>query len=158
MTSTRLIDVIKRAVAQAKLDAHPVGSYYWSSEATDPGALFGGTWEQIKDRFLYAVGDDSAAGDTGGEATHTLTEAEMPSHSHIEFPGDATRYITVSPPNTDTFNGTGFGNEGGFSPIYNGGWFGDRYKREQLDSLKGSSQPHNNLPPYVRAYCWRRTA
>lgn len=78
---------VQDLVKQILLAAHPVGSYYWSSEATDPATLFGGTWERVKDRFLYAVGDGSAAGDTGGEATHTLTEAEMPKHYH-----DSLRY------------------------------------------------------------------
>ena len=32
---------VTQAVAEAKLAAHPVGSYYWSSESTDPSALFG---------------------------------------------------------------------------------------------------------------------
>lgn len=148
---------VQDLVKQILLAAHPVGSYYWSSEATDPGTLFGGTWEQIKDRFLYAVGDGSAAGDVGGEATHTLTEAEMPSHSHIGFPGNSSHYITISPSSTDTFNGVGFGIGTGFNTI-NSGWYGERYKLEQNDNIKGGSQPHNNLPPYVRAYCWRRTA
>ena len=32
---------------QAKLDAHPVGSYYWSNDSTSPTTLFGGTWEAL---------------------------------------------------------------------------------------------------------------
>lgn len=35
---------------------HPVGSYYWSSEATDPSELFGGTWERVINRFILAGG------------------------------------------------------------------------------------------------------
>lgn len=37
--------------------AHPIGSYYWSSNNTNPSTLFGGTWTQIKDRFVLAAGD-----------------------------------------------------------------------------------------------------
>lgn len=97
MTSPRLIDVIKAAVAQAKLDAHPVGSLYWSREATDPAELFGGVWGRVKDRFILAAGDDYAAGSEGGEAAHTLTLAESPAHTHtrgtMEINGILT-YIT----------------------------------------------------------------
>lgn len=53
----------------------------------------GGKVPNLKGRFLYGADDDHAAGSTGGSATHThsisgtvgettLTEAQMPSHSH----------------------------------------------------------------------------
>lgn len=71
---------VTQAVADAKVAAHPVGSYYWSSESTDPSTLFGGTWERVKDRFVLAAGDSYAVGATGGEATHTLSYNEMPLH------------------------------------------------------------------------------
>lgn len=80
--------------------AHPVGSYYWSAEPTNPGTLFGGNWTQIKDKFIIAVGDNHIAGTSYGSNTknlshthtsaahthttgnHTLTINEMPSHGH----------------------------------------------------------------------------
>lgn len=139
---------VQDLVKQILLAAHPVGSYYWSSEATDPGTLFGGTWERVKDRFVYAVGDGSAAGDTGGEATHALTEAELPALS-----GEAGRYVRW-----------------GTNPIASGilrqSYAGDvkfpsASAENAVDGVVkiafGGNQPHNNLPPYVRAYCWRRT-
>ena len=58
---------------------YPVGSIYMSVNSTSPATLFGGTWTQIQDTFLLAAGSTYAAGATGGEATHTLTENEMPS-------------------------------------------------------------------------------
>jgi len=63
---------------------YPVGSIYMSVNSTDPGTLFGGTWQRLKDRFLLAAGDTYAAGATGGEASHTLTAAEsgVPAHAH----------------------------------------------------------------------------
>ena len=61
---------------------YPIGSLYWSKNAADPSTLFGGTWERIKDTFILAAGDSYEAGSTGGEASHTLTADEMPSHSH----------------------------------------------------------------------------
>ena len=138
---------VQDLVAQTLLAAHPVGSYYWSSEATDPGTLFGGTWEQIKDRFLYAVGDDSAAGDVGGEATHTLTEAEMPKHYH-----DSLRYKEPNQPK--------FGcNSGSLADTsWTIPWVNGKAQDYYVTGYTGGSQAHNNLPPYVRVYCWRRTA
>lgn len=61
----------------------PVGSIYMSVNSTNPGTLFGGTWQQIKDRFLLACGSTYANGATGGEATHALTVNEMPTHKHL---------------------------------------------------------------------------
>ena len=76
---------------------YPVGSIYWSSNDTDPGTLFGGTWQQIKDMFVLAAGDSYSVNSTGGEKTHTLTIDEMPSHGHSFTPSG-----TV----TSTFSGT----------------------------------------------------
>ena len=59
----------------------PVGSIYHSTKATDPSTFMGGTWRRLQNVFLYAAGS-KAAGATGGEESHTLTVAEMPSHNH----------------------------------------------------------------------------
>ena len=75
---------------------YPVGSIYMSINSTNPGLLFGGTWEQINNTFLVAQGSSYAAGSTGGTATtaHThditattsqstiLTIAQTPAHTH----------------------------------------------------------------------------
>ena len=66
---------------------YPVGSLYWSSKSTDPSSLFGGTWVQIKDRFILACGDTYTSVDaTGGESSVTLTVSNMPSHTHSFTP------------------------------------------------------------------------
>ena len=65
---------------------YPIGSIYWSSNNTNPGTLFGGTWIQIKDKFILAAGDSYTANSTGGAATVTLTVSNMPSHSHSFTP------------------------------------------------------------------------
>ena len=64
----------------ADLATYPVGAIYISTISTSPASLFGGTWEQLKDRFLLGAGDTYAAGATGGEAAHALTVNEMPPH------------------------------------------------------------------------------
>ena len=66
---------------------YPVGSLYWSSKSTDPSTLFGGTWVQIKDRFVLACGDIyKTVGATGGASSVTLSVSNMPSHSHSFTP------------------------------------------------------------------------
>lgn len=73
---------VAEVIKQAALAAHPVGSYYWSSDKTSPATLFGGKWEEVSNRFLYAVPTTSTAGSTGGAATVTLATTQIPSHTH----------------------------------------------------------------------------
>lgn len=66
------------------IDAWPIGSIYISAVNTDPASMLGGgTWQRIKGTFLLAA-DDSAyrLGDSYGSMTKTLTESNMPKHSH----------------------------------------------------------------------------
>lgn len=125
--------------------AFPVGAIYISVSDTDPAALFGiGAWERIKDTFLLAAGDTYAAGGTGGEATHKLTVDEMPSHKHtieiIDSSSEATGYGLSS--------GGGFGNRVVVT--------GDNNLIETKTT--GGSQAHNNMPPYLTVYVWKRIA
>ena len=75
---------------------YPIGSLYWSSKSTNPATLFGGTWVQIKDRFVLACGDTyTSSGATGGASTVTLSVDNMPSHSHSFTPsGEVTSTFT----------------------------------------------------------------
>ena len=65
---------------------YPVGSIYLSVNNVNPSSFFGGTWVQIKDKFILAAGDYYSNGATGGAATVTLTVSNMPSHSHSFTP------------------------------------------------------------------------
>ena len=117
---------------------YPIGSIYMSVNSTSPAAFFGGTWVQLKDRFLLGAGDTYANNTTGGEAEHILTINEIPSHDHKQRIG--------------TGNGTwgaGFGKVSGTSPT------------DLLNSYvyaTGGGQAHNNMPPYLTVYMWKRIA
>lgn len=71
---------------------YPVGSIYWTGKAPDdggdPNELFGGTWVQIKGKFVWAKGDSDTLNATGGAKTVTLTTDQIPSHTHT-FTGSA---------------------------------------------------------------------
>ena len=56
---------------------YPIGSIYMSVNETDPSTIFGGQWEQVKDKFLLACGDTYQNGTTGGEATHILMKYQF---------------------------------------------------------------------------------
>lgn len=135
---TGLVDALYKRILLA---AHPVGSIYQSTELTDPGQLFGGTWERIVARFLYAVEDGYAAA-TGGELEHTLTADEMPSHSHRVTMARQTGSASWS-----TASGIGR-----YSSDAGGASF------TVSSDNAGDGKPHNNMPPYYGVYTWRRTA
>ena len=61
---------------------YPIGSVYMSLADTDPGTLFGGEWTKLSGRFLLSSSPDKAAGSTGGSGSVTLTQAQMPAHTH----------------------------------------------------------------------------
>lgn len=67
---------------------YPIGSIYISTSATNPGILFGGTWEAYaQGRTLIGNGTSDrefVAGNLGGESVHTLATSEMPSHTHTQ--------------------------------------------------------------------------
>lgn len=136
--------VIDALYKRLLLAAHPVGSVYQSTVATSPEELFGGVWEPIRDVFLLAEGMREA-GSTGGEAEHTLSTAEMPSHTH--------RIVKMS------WGGKGLDTT--ISNSYNF-WIYDTKESAPLNesyvAKTGGSQPHNNMPPYLAVYMWQRTA
>lgn len=122
---------------------YPVGSIYISVTATNPSTLFGGTWTRIQDRFLLAAGSSYTAGSTGGEATHTLTVDEMPSHQH-----------------TADFWSSKAGNagyEGSCATNYDC-WNRPTERATSPVQATGGGQAHNNMPPYLAVYMWQRTA
>lgn len=122
---------------------YPVGSIYMSVNSTSPSTLFGGTWEQIKDSFLLASGDTYENGSTGGEATHTLTTNEMPSHSHRE----ANSTVVYNNSSSNRFATSGSGTKISLAT--------------GLDintNSTGGGQAHNNMPPYLAVNVWKRTA
>ena len=95
---------------------YPVGSLYWSSVSTNPSQLFGGTWKQIKDCFVWAKGDSDTINATGGSKTVTLTEANMPSHRHSFTPsGTITMNAHSHGLNGHTHSFSGSGTTGGMS-------------------------------------------
>lgn len=131
------------------LDIYPVGSIYMSVSSTSPASLFGGTWEQLKDRFLLGAGGSYTAGGTGGESTHKLTIKEMPFHSHI----DRIQWMSSG---TTTSNVATVDNK----PIMpNNGIEGymtiDAADQGSIGSTGGNGA-HNNMPPYLVVYMWKR--
>lgn len=123
-------------------NVYPVGSIYMSVNSTNPKNLFGGTWEQIQGRFLFGMNSSYPAGSTGGEITHALTIDEMPEHNHtIYYPNAGGPYGNAN---------IGYPEDSGTNMT----WCAEMCKTAPT----GGGAAHNNMPPYLSVYIWKRTA
>jgi|SRR5574344_613857 hypothetical protein len=138
---------------------YPIGAIYMSVDSTNPENIFGGSWEQIKGRFLLGVGQpsvngdntwgtigntnyNSTAGTTGGQSVHTLTLPEIPSHNHAIYSG-----WSENSPGRDAYRYQYWGSN-------------DLSWKETPNlstGYRGGDGAHNNMPPYFAVYIWRRT-
>lgn len=135
-------------------NVYPVGSIYMSVNSTNPKKLFGGTWEQIQGKFLFGMNSSYPAGSTGGEITHKLTLNEMPVHNH-----DGLYYSYIATENSITLNsGTVSYHVPWGSSDYAGDCGPGTGKAELVTGNTGSGAAHNNMPPYLSVYIWKRTA
>lgn len=155
-----LLQVMGRIFAD---NLYPVGSIYMTTTLTTASQVseaLGGTWEAWgAGRVPVGVGvvDDNndnwcgktSAGDwtaypnlKGGEVFHTLTVNEMPKHSHWIRSG-----WSEQSGGSDAYRYQYWGKE-------NLGWHGGNLGTNET----GNGAGHNNLPPYVTVYMWKRIA
>lgn len=142
---------------------YPIGSVYISTQAINPGVLFGGKWEQTaKSRCIMGAGANVAntdntwgsyaassynwvAGSRIGEPSHLLTQAEMPSHTHssvYRHTGTDDSNFSGHIDNSVEANDTGT----------------DRRKDQLTTGSAGGNTAHNNLPPIEVYYIWKRVS
>lgn len=167
--------------------AHPVGSFYTSTDPTSPEVLFGGKWTQVKDRMIVGAGGDFGVLTTGGERSHTLTQAEMPAHTHSGSTNEqgnhthtrGTQNIVgtfytgrsegVASNAFSVVEGGHYSNEhsarDGFRVDLNAanGWTGESsengsHSHTVTINNAGGGQAFNTMSPYLAAFIWYRTA
>lgn len=158
------IAALETAVDSGKINSY-VGMVIYSTKldtAAKVKAIYGGTtWTQLKDRVLIGASTTYANGSTGGAKSvtykpsgtvggHTLTESEIPAHSHAVYGtakwlgGTATAsHVTMEKPGTTT--------EGYYSGNTGGG-------KSHSHSFTGTSATIATMPPYRAVYIWERTA
>ena len=152
-----LKDLIEDTRKKTLLAAHPVGSYYFSDDPTNPSTLFGGTWKAVDPgRALVAQGTVTAedgeklefkAGNTYGEFKHQLTVGELAEHNHTMYCDD-----NFCPINTGNVNA--YWKQGLIS--HNTPEKGEKYG--VFIGACGNSEYHNNMTPVIATYCWTRTS
>lgn len=142
---------VETSIANMLQTVYPVGAIYLSVVNISPASLFGGTWEQIKDVFLLAAGSTYTAGKTGGEASHVLTKSEVPSVvgeivTHGVYSGTPIAAVTGAFSAKSTVSGKYLpGSQSGSDSISN----------IRFDN-GGKGAAHNNMPPYLTVYMWKR--
>ena len=121
-------------------DIYPVGSIYMSVNSTNPANLFGGTWTQLKDRFLLGAGSTYTNGSTGGSATQRLSVANLPSHTHPQ-------YVATNGGSTS-------------ANLDYDGWVsnGKAVAQGIPTGATGQGTTFNIMPPYLVVYMWQRTS
>ena len=145
---------------------YPVGSIYMSVNSVNPSTLFGGTWEQIQDKFLLASGTSYSNGSTGGSA-----DAIVVSHNHTQkghnhdlgggnlkvprFEDDNWFYTSKREMNYKSGNyyyPYSKTNNGGIGETANTG------NAQPYIYYEGESGTGKNMPPYLTVNVWKRTA
>lgn len=137
-------------------NVYPIGSIYMNVNSTNPGTLFGGTWEQIQGKFLLGMSSSYPAGSQGGEASHTLTTEEMPSHGHN--PANQSGYYGFITNSKKAFEVGDMGVQSGSGRYYPYSTAAFDISRNSLTGTTGGGNSHNNMPPYLSIYIWKRTA
>lgn len=123
---------------------YPIGSILFTVDANSPNKTIGGIWERYaKGKCLFSVDEDDPDlqfNATGGSKNITLTTEQIPAHSHKYY--DLYRHIR-------------YGHNGGDGALGQGGWIGAA-KQNRSTVNTGGNLPHENMPPYIAVYCWKR--
>ena len=165
---------------------YPIGAIYITTNSINPGELFGGTWEPFaQGRTIVGTGTvedkNFVAGTTGGSCTHTLTINELPAHTHTQNPHAHNNTIFINSHNHPTYvcvrnDKAGISNDYGSTGDHvcgqiNGTKTWKEWAKTDFSTPEYSisniaetavnqntcdGSPHNNLPPYIVTYIWRR--
>jgi hypothetical protein len=138
--------------------AFPVGSIFISAVSTNPATLLGyGTWSAFgAGRTLVGLDandtDFDTVEETGGAKTVTLTEAQMPVHTHIQ-----NAHSHVQGVNSVATGGlSGYTADTSTNTRVNSGY--STSDTTAVNQNAGGGAAHPNLPPYIVVYFWRRVS
>jgi hypothetical protein len=156
---------------------YPIGAIYISTNPTNPGLLFTGSWQAIEGVFLIGANSTYQAGSSGGSATHAHTSAAhshtSAAHSHgagnlfaaINF--DASYLINHYETNLGSWAPNARKNVSGSSlNFYNTQSEGTNVYGTTASTTPGNTgttTPNNtgsssSIPPYLSVYMWKRVS
>ena len=128
------------------LSAYPVNSLYLSADNTSPATIFGGTWVRFgSGKALVGVKIGSPDEEytilhEGGYEEITLTESQLPPHSHA-----TTLSVVENRSSSDGANVEGSSGDITGNPTFN-------------SADTGGGLPFDNRMPYIAISIWKRTA
>lgn len=129
---------------------YPIGSIYMSINSTSPATLFGGTWTQLKDRFLLGAGSTYSNGTTGGKTNYAL-RANI---GAVNDRADSLGYIGT--PTTALMKN---GSRSIYSIIGTQISSFDHWNHATVVSDNDVNNSTTTIiPPYLVVYMWKRTA
>jgi len=151
--------------------AYPVGSIYISAVNTNPGTIFGGTWVQLKNHFLFATNDTSGAKGKDSVSSHTgknvsgtaISVNQMPSHNHggsVSGGGHNHNQYFMEVRWASNYSGTkslgrpqsvGSGNTNERATTSDG-------SHSHTITAQGGGQAHDHTVSSIEVYVWQRTA
>ncbi len=151
---------------------YPVGSIFISTSNTNPGTLFGGTWEAYGNGKVLR-GTTSTSGQTGGSENVTLSVANLPSHNHSipSLTGTATggnhrHLLTKNVYNVDVTGSRSVSVGTGYAGVFFDGTYYSDYSGDLSLSVStnasktgatGTATSFSVLDPYITVFMWRRT-
>lgn len=148
---------------------YPVGSIYMEKDTASHSVCpiqttLGGTWTRIANRFLYASENGQGIGDTGGEASVTLTanQSGIRAHGHGMAHNHNHRHA-LSRRDVYVGNGSAAGaiaystsqSQTAYSNYDN---TASSKSTTDNNTAQNASEAHNNMPPYIIVNVWERTA
>ena len=138
---------------------YPVGSIYMNVNDIDPNKIFGGEWIRWGNgRMPIGINEDDNSFKVseieGGEKTHVLTTAEMPAHSHSCIARMTGWGNSASNP-SGAYVWKSHSNF--FMNPDSSAWTGQTFTPAiGYTNTVGNTAAHNNMPPYITCYMWKR--
>lgn len=152
---------------------YPVGSIYTSTEIDETTknlvgkygckiANIGGTWERIEGKFLLAATGNTpddrtniletnivGPGGQGGEAVQYLNVRQLPAHNHkpSQQNFNFVYYVRENPTPAQDREIVASAGEGA---LY--------FRGDDYTANAGENEPHDNMPPFVAVFMWKRVA
>lgn len=149
-------------------DVYPVGSIYMSVNNASPQSLFGGTWVQLTDTFLYATSTTADTGTTAptgqGSKDAVVVEHNHTQNAHNHKPNNTSYgFLTGDQNIAMTSKRALVSGTGNYSYLY-GTTQGTVTEPNVTDDTTatniktGVSGTDKNMPPYMKVFMWKRTA